>query len=109
MTNFASLFSSPSTSSSDVDYYIKQLLDASFSLVLSSPHDRVRSRALACLTRARISAVGNQLHGVFNEFMRKLKARLSAEGVAEFWDLLAKEAAEKDNLGNKILTMNTSA
>lgn len=98
VADFEALISRPSTSPSDVSYFLKQLLDASFSLVLSSPHARVRSRALACLSRARQGSIANQLHVVFNDFMRKLKTRLRAEGVAEFWDIVTEEAATGSTL-----------
>ena len=83
-----------------MDYFVKQLLDVSFSLVLSSAHSRVRSRALACLARARQGTIANQLHAVFNDFMRKLKTRLEAEGVAEFWEMVLEKAGEGSSLGN---------
>lgn len=98
VADFESLISRPSTSSSDVDYFVKQLLDVSFSLVLSSPHARVRSRALSCLRRARRGAIVHHLYSVFNEFMRKLQTRLKAEGVPEFWDLVSEEAASGKTL-----------
>ena len=85
--------------SADVDFYLKQLLDVGFSLVLSSPNERVRSRALSCFTRARRASVDARLHHVFNDFMRKLKTRLRGEGVADFWTYVEEEAENGNALG----------